>query len=140
MTFGTIIGYAATSLESQVLRKPARTRTTLTEMTIERSKQAELYADEEAMLHQQLMIEQDILLQNEQGFRVHGRTSPIETEKKQRQSLAPETPMHAPATIGQQRTRPQLITRKLELMRQRISPKKVDNSEGIANLRAAIAA
>lgn len=108
--------------------------------------QAALYADEEALLHQQLMIEQDLLSRQAQGPQIQAeRTTPKECGLKRKQLSAPHIlTTYRPAAIvhahKRQEEKRRAITRKLKLIRHQISTKKVDNSRGIANLRAAVVA
>ena len=70
-----------------------------------------------------------------------------EQEQKEQAKQAASVPMQRCgeqerilSAQSRQEEKREAITRKLELIRQSLAPKKVDNSAGIANLRAAIAA
>lgn len=135
-----IISLAAATLVSQTLRRTATAANN--RKPTNRSNQAELFADEEALLHEQLMIEQDILLRQARDSK--RQPKPITSGGRERPKPALQTLQKNQAAIVQLRIRQTErrlnISHKLEMIRHRIAPRKVDNSAGIANLRAAIAA
>ena len=136
-----IFCYAATNLKSRFARRVTNT------ITIpERKDQEAIFADEEAMLHEQLMIEQEIMLQQARQSQIQVELH-VEQEQKEQAKQAASVPMQRRgeqerilSAQSRQEEKREAITRKLELIRQSLAPKKVDNSAGIANLRAAIAA
>ena len=140
-SLSAIISFATATLESRIVRQATPE---ISKRTGNRSNQAEIFAYEEALLHEQLMIEQDILLRQAQASSRQPEPITSDEQEQSTQQLAPETLKKNQAAIAQLRSRQeerrQTISRKLELIRHRIAPKKVDNSAGIANLRAAIAA
>lgn len=97
-----------------------------------RSKQAEQFAEEEAALREQFMIEQEKMLHNQErgDQRLAELAAEQERWEQQRLSLLREKNKRKPETIEQN----------LGKIRQQLKPRKVDNSVGIAALRAAVAA
>jgi hypothetical protein len=112
-----------------------------------RSKQAAIFAEEEARLHEQVMIEQVILLERLQREQEASRMQAEEqieiaafNAPSSDTSSNKEEPTGARIVLvpsSKQERKVEAIEQKLALMRRRIAPSK--NAAGIATLQAAVA-
>lgn len=106
-----------------------------------RSEQAAIFAKEEAQLHEQIMIEQVILLERLQREQVAFRRQAEQIEiaaaiSNNKQEPTGERIVLAPSSSKQQR-KVEAIEQKLAVMRRCMAPSK--NAAGIATLQAAVA-
>ena len=108
---------------------------------LSRAEQAEIFAREEVMLHEQLMIEQQIMEDLAKKEVEKQAVEEVVHQKRLRREQAEQQKQKEQDRLEKEKQfqRQQVVQRRLEQIRQRLGrSNKVDNSAGIAALRAAV--
>ena len=129
-----VVALTASSKIEQI-REDTQRAVTLKRQRAQRTKQAAIFAEEEARLHEQLMIEQEIFERQQRQAATTAAKSVEPTQQAKQEE--PTRVVLAPRSSPKQARRVDAIEQKLAMIRQTVAPSK--NAAGIASLQAAFA-